>query len=326
MAVYGSLGDLSDAQLQAALDRFELGRFVSVEAFAGGLFGKNVGLVTDRGRWVLRGDPWPAHTDEQFRRERFWASSVRAACDVPVPWPFHIEADESLFGWPYQLTPWMPGAQERNVAGVAALGRTAADLRRVTFDSFGSWSPAIDALEPFDGSPLDWLSSRTQFWIDQCAMQARPLADSDVDWVQSLLPTDFDDVVPTYIHHDLKIGNCVCVDGEVSGLFDLGEGTTGDPLEDLARATWDLARDDPTLVGVFLWAYEAAAGVRVPLDRLWAYVVFDLLVVWEFGTRPPQPWFKEPTFGAWAVSFASPAAGALKRLGGDVSFPSGISP
>ncbi|HVF33635.1 MAG TPA: aminoglycoside phosphotransferase family protein [Acidimicrobiales bacterium] len=314
MTGYGSLGDLTDRQLQAALDRFGLGPLVSAEAFTVGLFGKNVGLVTDRGRWVLRGDPWPMHSDEQFRRERFWASCVRDRSQVPVPWPFHIEVDESLFGWPYQLTPWMPGRQERNEVGAAALGRAAADLRRVTFDSFGSWSPAADAIVPFDGSTTEWLFARTQVWIDLCEAQARPLCDTDLEWVRSLLPVDLHDVVPTYLHHDLKPGNCVCADDEVSGLFDLGEGTTGDPLEDLARPTWDLARHDPALVPVFLQAYEEAAGVRVPLDRLWAYVVLDLLVIWEFGTRPAQSWFRESTFTAWATSFASPVTDALAAL------------
>lgn len=66
-------------------------------------------------------------------------------------------------------------------------------------------------------------------------MQSRPLVDSDLAFVASLLPDGLDEVVPTYLHHDLKPGNTVCADGEVSGLFDLGEGTVGDPLEDLAR-------------------------------------------------------------------------------------------
>ena len=57
VTVYGSLRGLSDAQLQAALDRFGLRRLVSAEPFTVGLFGKNVGLITDTGRWVLRGDP-----------------------------------------------------------------------------------------------------------------------------------------------------------------------------------------------------------------------------------------------------------------------------
>jgi hygromycin-B 7''-O-kinase len=312
VTVYGSLGDLSDAQLQAALDRFDLGRLVSAEAFTVGLFGKNVGIRTDRGSWVLRGDPWPAHVDDQFRCERFWASCVRQRSTVPVPWPFHIEADESLFGWPFQLTPWMPGTTQRDAAGVAALGRAAADLRGVTVDAFGSWSPVTDAIEPFPGSALEWLSSRTQVWIDRC--EHRPLTTSDLEWLRSLMPTDLDDVAPTYVHHDLKPDNTVCLDGEISGLFDLGEGTTGDPIEDLARTTWDVARHDTALVGVFLRAYEQAAGVRVPLDRLWAYVVLDLLVIWEFGTRPAQSWFTEPSFAEWVATFAAPTIAALDAL------------
>lgn len=314
MAVYGSLGDLSDNQLQAALDRFDLGRLRRAEAFTVGLFGKNIGLTTDRDRWVLRGDPWPAHTDEQFRSERFWASCVRSRCGVPVPWPFHIEADESLFGWPYQLTPWMPGTQQRNAVGAAALGRAAAGLRRVTFDSFGDWSAAIDGIEPFAGTAREWLANRTQVWVDQCAAQSRPLVESDLVFVASLLPDDLDDVVATYLHHDLKPGNTVCIDGEVSGLFDLGEGMVGDPIEDLARPTWDLANVDPALAVVFLVAYESAAGLSVPVDRLRAYVALDLLVVWEFGSRPTQSWFTAPTFEAWARSFMSPAARALEML------------
>lgn len=314
MTVYGTLGSISDAQLQAALDRFGLGRLEAAVAFTDGLFGKNVGLVTDRGRWVLRGQPWPANTDEQFRRERFWAACIRERCDVPVPWPFHIEADDVLFGWPYQLTPWMPGIQSVDAIGVAALGRAAADLRRVTFPAFGSWSPTTDAIQPYDGSPLDWLTSRAQTWIDDCATDARPLTAADLGWVWSLLPTELDDVVPTYVHHDLKPGNCVCIDGEITGLFDLGEGIVGDPLEDLARSTWDLARRDQRLVAVFLRSYEAAAGVRLPLDRLWAYVVLDLIVIWQYGTRAAQAWFEEPSFRTWAEAFAAPAAEALQRL------------
>lgn len=86
------------------------------------------------------------------------------------------------------------------------------------------------------------------------------------------MPDDLDDVVPTYLHHDLKPDNTVCIDGEVSGLFDLGEGTVGDPLEELARPTWDLANVDPSLAVVFLGAYESAAGVSVSADRLRAYI------------------------------------------------------
>lgn len=314
VAVYGSLGEISHAQLQAALDRFGLGRLVSAHAFTKGLFGKNIGLVTDRGRWVLRGQPWPAQpTDEQFRRERFWASSVRARCGVPVPWPFHIEADEGLFGWPYQLTPWMPGTEERNAVGAAAVGRAAAALRAVTFDSFGEWSAALDGVDPFAGTAAEWLAARTQRKIDRVAETSEPLAESDVAFVASLLPEELD-AVPTYVHHDLKVENSVCVGGEVSGVFDLGEGFVGDALEDLARSVWDLARTDPDLSVTFLRSYERAAGAQVPIARLRAYIVLDLLVIWEFARRPAQSWIPDSTFEGWVTRFMGPAEAALRAM------------
>jgi aminoglycoside phosphotransferase (APT) family kinase protein len=313
VTVYGTLGDLSDAQLQAALDRFALGRLVAARAFTEGLFGKNVGITTDRGRWVLRGHPWPAGCTEQFDRERFFADAIRSACDVPVPWPFHIEADESLFGWPYQLTPWMPGEQQRDAGGAAALGRAAASLRAVTFPHVGAWSPATNGIEPFDGTAAEWLAFRTRELLHTTVLDTPPLAASDVNLFESLLP-DIVDCTPTYVHHDLKVGNAVCLDGELSGLFDLGEGIVADPLEDLARATWDLARSDPSWAATFLRAYEAASGVVVPRDVLRRYVVFDLLVIWQYGRRPSVDWYTEPTFEVWSRTLCSGVDRALEML------------
>lgn len=313
MTVYGTLGKLSDAQLQTALDRFDLGRLVSTEAFTQGLFGKNVAIVTDADRWVLRGHPWPPNSDEQFRRERFWASSIREHCDVPVPWPFHIDTDESLFGWPYQLTPWMPGIQERNATNAAALGRDAAKLRAVIFDSFGDWASATDAIQPFAGDAIEWMAKRTDRSIEAVERGPRPLVDSDRAFVHALIPDELD-VVPTYVHHDLKIDNCVFTDDEVSGLFDLCEGVIGDPIENLARAMWDLARFDVSLAVTFLHAYELAAGVEVPRARLRSYVLLDLLVIWEFAVRQTPPWVPDATFEAWATSFIAPVDLALDTV------------
>lgn len=60
----------------------------------------------------------------------------------------------------------MPGTQQPNAVGAAALARTAAELRRVTFDCFGEWSAAIDAIEPIVGTAGEWLAQRPQGWID----------------------------------------------------------------------------------------------------------------------------------------------------------------
>jgi hygromycin-B 7''-O-kinase len=319
---YGSLGEIDDRQLQAALDHFALGTLTAAEPLTNGLFGKNVALGTTSGNWVLRGKPWPAGVDDQFRRERFFASTIRAACEVPVPWPYLIEAHSDLFGWPYALMPLLPGTTVDTdgptssghdwdaVAG--ALGRAAARLRAVRFPAFGEWAPSSDELSVFAGSAGHWLAHRVERWIRACTDDKRSLADTDVAWLHALV----DDVAveigsdppePGYVHHDFKAGNVVVAkvadQTEVSGLFDLGEGLVADPLEDLARCTWDLAnRIGPRCSATFLRTYVDPIGATVSWERLRAYVVFDLLVIWEFGSRPSNRWFSAPTFKDWAAT------------------------
>jgi len=180
----------------------------------------------------------------------------------------------------------------------------------VTFDSFGDWSPALDGIEPFDGGAAAWLRTRTDRWIAACANGPRPLAGRDLAFVRSLVPDDLD-VTPTYVHHDLKTANCVFLDGEVSGLFDLGEGVIGDPIENLARAVWDLATFDVDLAVRFLRAYEGAAGAEIPRDRLRSYVLLDLVVIWEYAVRQTPPWIGDESFESWATTFISPVDVAL---------------
>ena len=43
------LGPISDAQFQRALDRFDLGTFVTAEPTTGGLFGQNVFVSSSKG-------------------------------------------------------------------------------------------------------------------------------------------------------------------------------------------------------------------------------------------------------------------------------------
>ncbi len=59
------LGRLRDDQLQAALDRFELGKLVSANPVRLGNFGQNLFLTSTAGEWVLRGNPL---SPEQFVR------------------------------------------------------------------------------------------------------------------------------------------------------------------------------------------------------------------------------------------------------------------
>jgi hygromycin-B 7''-O-kinase len=51
------LGLISDELLQAALDRFHLGRFIGAEPVPFGAFGQNLFVSSTEGDYVLRGNP-----------------------------------------------------------------------------------------------------------------------------------------------------------------------------------------------------------------------------------------------------------------------------
>jgi len=102
------LGLLSDAQLQAALDRFHLGRFLGAESVPFGTFRQNVFVSSTEGDYVLRGKPlfwW------QFPTEQFYARFLHERAHIPVPWPYLIDPTTDIFGWSYVLMPRMPGLQ-----------------------------------------------------------------------------------------------------------------------------------------------------------------------------------------------------------------------
>lgn len=332
--VYGALGAISDGQLQAALDRFDLGRLRLAWPLTDGLFGKNLALDTTSGGWVLRGDPWPADSDAQFRREAYFAGAIAAACPVPAPWPYHVDSDPGLFGWPYALMPRLDsdgvdltdaGLNWTSVA--AGLGRGLAGLHELRFPAPGEWSAEVDGMTPFDGTAGDWLEARVAAWLYWTASTSEPLDPVSLELVldhleaaRAELATMPPDV--TYVHHDYKANNAALAarpDGqvEVIGIYDLGEGYAGDPLEDLPRALSSLARGHSLAAGAaFLDAYRQASGRALSPDRILAYTAFDLLVLWEFGRRPDRNWFPaETTFATWSRPSLDAVGRALELAG-----------
>jgi len=107
------LGVISDEQLQAALDRFGLGRLLSAEPAVGGLFGQNIMLATTGGAFVFRGDPhWDpeGNDDWQFQKERLFSQLVHeSGTGPPVPWPYLLEESRDIFGWHWAIVPRLPG-------------------------------------------------------------------------------------------------------------------------------------------------------------------------------------------------------------------------
>ncbi len=314
------LGVLTATQLQAALDRFDLGTLVDAQPAPGGLFGQNVLLTSTAGEYVLRGAP---HYDGQFAKERFFSRLVHERTEANAPWPFLIERSPDLFGWSYALMPRLPGEHlpdpfQRAVPlddhiGLAwAMGEHLALMQTATWDAPGEYDHAADELAPL-GLPFpEWFVARTRAWLAQCLRASTETTPADVDWIESIIASAAEALAvpfaPVIVHTDYAEGNVVAERGgdgwRVTGVFDLGDAFVGDGEYDLARlATW-YGRLSPEILHAFIEAYAARRPLRDRFaTRMQLYILAERLIIWEYGQRN-KIWFKEGmSFRTWAEQF-----------------------
>jgi hygromycin-B 7''-O-kinase len=324
MAVYRSLGAISNSQWQAVADRFDLGRVRRATPFMGG-YGNNVELECDSGLWVFSG----RISRESFRRERFFVERIAEGSTVGVPWPYHIDDSEEIFDWTYSVMRHVGGEvvtwnQDRDWDTVArALGRAVAALHTVTFPAPAHWQD--DGLVAFDGSQRKRFEGLIAELISN-ASQRGLLDDESEQWMrEAVAAATVEGYVPTIVHHDLTRNNAhFTFEGdtvEVSGIFDLKECLVGDPDEDLARSLWEFCVE----VGsgparAFLDAYRAERPARAGEGaRLRAYVIYDLLLIWvaalgrDHAETPKSGFGEHKTFRAWASRLVEPVERVLAR-------------
>lgn len=305
---------LTGRQLQAAADRFDLGALLDAQPVRHGLFGQNLFLDTETGRYVLRGVP---HVDEegldqwQWRTEQFFAELIHRDTNVPAPWPYLIDDETDIFGWSYAIMPRMPGQNvhdllndERAPAGrreelLFALGRCAAELKGIQRDECGRFDHR--ALE-FRADERSWRSqveARINRLLEQVAGFALTTSE-DLDWARSILRDNGDaldvEFVPSYVHQDFKANNLTAVETEgrwrVAGLFDLAEGYIGDGELNVVRAIFEAgARGARHIMRGYLASAEARQGFR---ERFRIYMMEDRLMYWYYGVGHAD-WFKAPT-------------------------------
>ncbi len=266
------LGTLSDEQFQAALDRFDLGRFIGAEPISFGLFGQNVFVTSTKGEYVLRGAP---HFPWQFPTEQFYARQLHEHTRIPVPWPYLVDTASDIFGWSYALMPRMPGLQladpeiyrqldVEDRRGIArALGENLALMQELTWPFAGRYDAASDAVQPFElARELAWpfpvragastptpitCSERVIACLRNNLARARgyngyTTAD-DIAWVENAITRSRDALnepfQPCIVMEDYKRDNVVAVRDaggwRISGVFDLMSAHFGDGETDLSR-------------------------------------------------------------------------------------------
>ncbi|MDN3352029.1 phosphotransferase [Actinomadura sp. DC4] len=339
------LGPISDRQLQAALDRFDLGRLIAAEPVPHGHFGQNLFVRSTAGEHVLRGNPSFA---AQFGAEGFAVRLLSERTRVPVPTPYRIDPATGVFGWSYVIMPRMPGLQPSapEVRGrldaaarqeiARALGGNLAEMHSVTSDSpgrFDARTGELGPLEPadesawtprsrFTGPPVTgvpyarWVSDRIKSRLTlACGHNRTATTAGDLAWVRALLTEGAEALAepfrPCLVMEDYKEGNLVVAqDGgrwRVSGVFDLAESYFGDGEADLARTVCSYLDEDPDLARAFLDAYVTAHPPRAGFaERTTAYLLLDRALLWEFFQRNGLSWWPESwTFRAWAERYLS---------------------
>lgn len=326
------LGAITDAQFEAVVERFGLGRFIGAAPTTSGLFGQNVFVTTTDGEFVLRGAPhWVKGIDDtdyrredrwQFTKERWFAQQLHERTKTPVPWPMHHDTASDIFGWPYLIMPKMPGlcTDERSILkalgpddrrGVAvALGENLAEMQRLTWPFAGDFNPATIELEPYPEGAVGWIAREAMMFVRTCGDR---ISREDAAWIERVAAEASGDVANTYVQCDYKFGNLTLMqDGgrwRVSGLFDLHEARFADGALDLVRSACSYLDTEPELVRVFREAY----GKSLDAARMTLYVLNDRMKLWEYFTRPTHPadWLKGHTFRSWAQRYVD---GILKVL------------
>ena len=197
-----------------------------------------------------------------IEHEQRWLPSLAPRLPLPIPYP--ERTGHSALGYPYSwsVVPYIPGtpaADEEpgdldSAAVAAAVGGFLGALHVP--------APPDAPANPFRGVPL---AARAPNFAANLG-----LLDGAVDrdlalrsWESALAAPGYDGP-PRWLHGDLHPANILVLDGQVSGVIDFGDITSGDPATDLAVA-WMLL--PPAWHGAFRAAYEAAGGLAG--DALW---------------------------------------------------------
>lgn len=319
-----ALGAISDAQLQAALNRFDLGTLVGAEPAQTGLFARNIFLTTTAGEFVLRGAPWDPR---QYGKEAFFSRLIAEHTDVLAPWPYQIELSPDIFGWAYAIMPRLPGidvgnpdvrktlSRDDKIGLARAMGEALARLQALTWPHYGDYDLDSGAIVPADDSFTEWTLARVRDQLARCREASAATTDTDVAWVETIIDSaqealEIEPARPTFAFRDYKENNTVAErtpDGwRITGIFDLGEGYFADGEVDFSRTLAGYLREDTELVRAFMDGYLSKRTLRPGFEqRFLLYMALDRMIIWDYGQRNKLWFAPDATLRDWLEPFTS---------------------
>jgi hygromycin-B 7''-O-kinase len=292
-------------------------------------------LSSSESEWVLRGSPL---LPGQFHEERFFVRALHEQSVVPVPWPYLLDEDLSIFGWSYVIMPRLPGldvddpavaaqlsASDRRQIAVA-LGTTLADMQAATWPVPGRYDPATDGIEPFPDHVASWQIAQVQDLLGKASAQTPALTTAaDRDWVERVIAQAEgalrESFRPCLVMADFKDQNVVVQQSDrgaewrVSGVFDLMGSYIGDGEAALARQIARECERTPRHADAFVRAY---LGGQVPRPgfgmRLGFHMLAERMAIWEWAQREGLVWWQpDLTLRGWIAPFVNAARAVANR-------------
>jgi hygromycin-B 7''-O-kinase len=319
------LGNISDEQLQRALNDFDLGEFRHAEPIPFGLFGQNLFLTSTAGEFVLRGVP---HYDWQFPTEKFFIEQLHDKTHVLVPYPYLFNPSAEIFGWPFVIMPKMSGLQ---LADAEVLARLSMDERRaiaqalaamlieiqtLTWEQSGRYNITTQQIEPLLQDYRSWIVQRIRELLLQAQSYNANTTATDVAWAENIIERTARACLTPYqsclVLEDYKEPNVVVTHGQtgwqVSGLFDFMTAHFGDGEADLTRQSGTYLREMPELADEFVQFYLDHKVVQPGFGkRQQLYMLYDSLLIWSFwqGHAGGLPEDKTLNLKQWAGPFVA---------------------
>ncbi len=316
------LGEISNQQLQKALDTFSLGKFVKAEPINQGVFGQNLFLTSTKGEFVLRGVP---HYSWQFKNEKLFVDLLKQHTQVPVPWPYLLDESEDIFGWSYVIMPRLKGHQlsdsdlapfpDHQLKDIAkAQGIMLAEAQKLTRDYCGKYDEQTNSIKKFERPYFEWLKDNIFAWLKKAQTYNHKTTKADFKWIEQQfdhanewLSNNFQ---PCFVMQDYKPGNMVIdkIDNQwqVTGLFDLMESYFGHPETDISRMFCvyvNLGRKDLAKIFVNTYLNETHNSDGF-YERFPLFMIHDRAIIWEWAQRTNRVWWdKTLNFEQWTKTF-----------------------
>jgi aminoglycoside phosphotransferase (APT) family kinase protein len=189
---------------------------------------------------------------ELIGREQTWLPRLAPRLPLPVPTPLYLGQPTLSYPWRWSIVPWLLGQS----ADLSEPDST----QIIPFMSFLTAlhiAAPIDApVNPYRGVPLVQRAAVIEARLARLESQTELITPIKTSWQRALMAPI--DRPSTWIHGDLHARNILVEDGNISGVIDWGDLTSGDIATDLA-AIWMLF-DDPTARQFALATYGGLSG------------------------------------------------------------------